>query len=204
MVEDKDITLSGKSAVMRYLFEVGLSTSVNSKSLPDYLIEATQNNMPSKYKRAYRYADKGSYIYGLPKAESSRDAVDVTSKIKEIIELDLGTSINLLYGKLEEANYYHFMWKILIDDYGYNPTTNELENLTALKGFTCYLTSAQIHYCNDTMQAVIDTATIPVVLCTNSAGDVSPAQLAPYGVCRVLDKAVMEPVDVVAAVRRFA
>lgn len=156
MVADKDITTSGKSAVMRYLFEGGLSTSVTSKSLPDYLIEAAQNNMPTKYKRAYRYADKGDYVYGLPKAESSRDAVDVSAKVKEILELDLGTSINLLYGKLEEANYYHFMWKILIDDYGYNPTTNELENLTALKGFTCYLTSAQIHYCNDTMQAVLD------------------------------------------------
>lgn len=156
MVEDKDIVPSGKSAVMRYLFEGGLSTSVTSKSLPDYLIEAAQNNMPSKYKRAYRYADKGDYVYGLPKAASSRDAVDVSAKVKEILELELGASINLLYGKLEEANYYHFMWKILIDDYGYNPTTNELENLTALKGFTCYLTSAQIHYCNDTMQAVLD------------------------------------------------
>lgn len=156
MVEDKDIVPSGKSAVMRYIFEGGLSTSITSKSLPDYLIEAAQNNMPSKYKRGYRYVDKGDYVYGLPKAASSRDAVDVPAKVKEILELELGTSINLLYGKLEEANYYHFMWKILIEDYGYNPTTNELENLTAVKGFTCYLTSAQIHYCNDTMQAVLD------------------------------------------------
>ena len=54
------------------------------------------------------------------------------------------------------------------------------------------------------LQSYTDTATIPIVLCTNSAGDVSPEQLAPYGVCRVLDKAVMEPVDVVAAARRFA
>lgn len=156
MIADEAIIPSSKSAVTNYLFEGGVSTSVTAKSLPDYIIEAAQNNMPSKYKRGYRYADKGDYVYGLPKAASSRDAVDVTAKIKEVLELELGTSINLLYGRLEEANYYHFMWKILIDDYGYNPTTNELENLTALKGFTCYLTSAQIHYCNDTMQAVLD------------------------------------------------
>lgn len=156
MIEDSAITSSGKGAVLNYLFTEGLSTSVSSKTLPNYLIEAAQNNMPSKFKRAYRYADTGDYVYGLPKAASSRDAVNVAAKVKEILELDLGTSINLLYGKLEEANYYHFMWKILIEDYGYNPTTNELENLTALKGFTCYLTSAQIYYCNDTMQAVLD------------------------------------------------
>jgi len=54
------------------------------------------------------------------------------------------------------------------------------------------------------LQSYVDTARVPVVLCTNSAGDVSPEWLAPYGVCRVLDKTTMEPADVVAAIRRFA
>lgn len=54
------------------------------------------------------------------------------------------------------------------------------------------------------LQSYTDTARIPIVLCTNSAADISLEQLEPYGVRRVLDKAAMEPMDIVAAARRFA
>lgn len=156
MIEDKAITPSSKNAVASYLFEGGMSTSVNSKSLPDYLIEAAQNNMPTKYKQGYRYADKGHYAFGLPRAESTRAGVGVEARIQQIIEAEVDNPITPLYARLEEANYYHFMWQLLIKNYGYNPTSNELENLTAEKGFTCYLTSAQIFYTDATMQAVLD------------------------------------------------
>lgn len=48
-----------------------------------------------------------------------------------------------------------------------------------------------------------DLAKVPIVLCTNSTEDISPKQLAPYGVRGLLDKATMEPADIVAAVRRY-
>ena len=53
------------------------------------------------------------------------------------------------------------------------------------------------------LQSYTDTATIPVVLCTNNASDMVLEQFAPYGVCRILDKTAMEPSDIVAAVRRY-
>ena len=43
-------------------------------------------------------------------------------------------------------------------------------------------------------------ATIPVVACTNMADHLDSKELSAYGVRRVLDKAVMHPQDVVAAV----
>lgn len=52
------------------------------------------------------------------------------------------------------------------------------------------------------LQSHSDLATIPVVLCTNSAADMAPEDLAQYGVGRVLDKTTMEPADSVAAVRK--
>ena len=48
-----------------------------------------------------------------------------------------------------------------------------------------------------------DLAAIPVVLCTNSAGDIAPEDLAVYGVREVLDKATMRPEDLLAAVKRI-
>jgi CheY-like chemotaxis protein len=51
------------------------------------------------------------------------------------------------------------------------------------------------------LQSYGDTGGIPVVLCTNLAGDINLDDVKPYGVRRILDKTIMEPDDVVAAVR---
>lgn len=48
-----------------------------------------------------------------------------------------------------------------------------------------------------------DLAAIPVILCTNSAGDIAQEDLAVYGVREVLDKATMRPDDLLTAVKRI-
>lgn len=52
------------------------------------------------------------------------------------------------------------------------------------------------------MQSYKDLANIPVVLCTSSDVGISPENLTSYGVVSVLDKATMQPSDLVAAIRR--
>lgn len=47
-----------------------------------------------------------------------------------------------------------------------------------------------------------DLAAIPVILCTNSADQLANEDVKAYGVAAVLDKAVMKPVDIVAAVKK--
>lgn len=51
------------------------------------------------------------------------------------------------------------------------------------------------------LQSYTDTRQLPVVLCTNLAADFALEDVAPYGVKRILDKSMMEPSDVVAAIR---
>ncbi len=51
------------------------------------------------------------------------------------------------------------------------------------------------------LQSYGDTSGIPIVLCTNLAGDIALEDVAPYGVRRILDKTTMAPDDVVTAVR---
>lgn len=160
MVPDDRIVLSSKAAVTDYMFNSGMNakTDVFGKTLPNYIIEAAQNAMPARMNKAYRAAKKGRYgTFGLPKAASvSRSTIDVAERVKTVLEAQLGHSINLLYTELGEANYYHFMWKLLIDQYGYNPTSNELVNLSIEKGYPCYLTNAVIHYCQATVDNVLD------------------------------------------------
>lgn len=52
------------------------------------------------------------------------------------------------------------------------------------------------------LQSHADLSEIPVVLCSNSAGEVSHSALEPYGVRAILDKMTMEPADLVSAVRK--
>lgn len=51
------------------------------------------------------------------------------------------------------------------------------------------------------LQSYSDTGSIPVILCTNLAPEISTHDIGAYGIKRVLDKSTMEPSDVVAAVR---
>ncbi len=51
------------------------------------------------------------------------------------------------------------------------------------------------------LQSYRDTSQIPVVLATNAASHLSLEDLSPYGVRRILDKAKMEPSDIIAAIR---
>lgn len=51
------------------------------------------------------------------------------------------------------------------------------------------------------VQSYVDTAQIPVVLCTNLAAQLSLKDLEPYGVRRILDKTTMHPDDIVTAIR---
>lgn len=52
------------------------------------------------------------------------------------------------------------------------------------------------------LQSHSDLASIPVVLCTNSAADIAPGALRRYGVKMILDKTTMHPGDLVAAVEK--
>lgn len=51
------------------------------------------------------------------------------------------------------------------------------------------------------LQSYGDTGSIPIILCTNLAAELSIENLTPYGIRRILDKTTMLPDDVVAAVR---
>lgn len=51
------------------------------------------------------------------------------------------------------------------------------------------------------LQSYGDTGNIPIILCTNLASELSMADLAPYGVKRLLDKTTMVPGDLVATLK---
>jgi len=51
------------------------------------------------------------------------------------------------------------------------------------------------------LQSYGDTGVIPIILCTNLAGELSLEDLKPYGVRRIIDKTKMVPDDLTIALR---
>lgn len=52
------------------------------------------------------------------------------------------------------------------------------------------------------LQSHTDLANIPVIICTNSSSAIPIGTLQAYGVKQVLDKGIMQPNDLIAAIRR--
>jgi DNA-binding response OmpR family regulator len=52
------------------------------------------------------------------------------------------------------------------------------------------------------LQSHADLATIPVIMCTNSADQIADEDISAYGVLQVLDKATVLPEEIVAAIRK--
>lgn len=51
------------------------------------------------------------------------------------------------------------------------------------------------------LQSYVDTASVPVIICSDRANELSLDELKPYGVERLIDTGVMKPDDLPAAVR---
>ena len=51
------------------------------------------------------------------------------------------------------------------------------------------------------LQSYQDTADVPIVICSSIVDQMTLDELRPYGVRRLIDKTIMQPQDVVAAVR---
>lgn len=149
MVEDDSYISSERIGLLKYLAAnaTKLTTSVYDRNLVSYIRESRNSALPAAYKRAYNYAKSGQYAYGLPTAANiTVHEVNLNQTIKDYLEAQLGHSVSMVYTKLGDANYYHFMWKKLIDQYGYNPTTNELSTFSTLQGFPCYLSTAKVSF----------------------------------------------------------
>ena len=154
MSDDADIIPSSKIAMLHYLAANAdkPSVSVTDKSLIDYTMEYGQKALPNRCKQAYNYADNGHYAYGLPTAnEAPIHGVDLSNAVKDFLDDLTGHTVTMVYAKIGDANYQHFMWQKLIDDYGYDPTTNELASFTTTEGFPCYLQTGKLVFGSETV-----------------------------------------------------
>jgi hypothetical protein len=143
-IEDKMLPDSLKSSVLQMIFN-------NDPQLPEYLMDASTNNVGVRAERMYRWA-KDNYIHGLPemKVLSSADAGAVAAALYETIE---GREVTVDYTYADSFNAFHYAFTVLQDTYGFSQQPNTLSVLSAQKGVPVYLVNMELVVSPESMEA---------------------------------------------------
>lgn len=110
------------------------SAALLNKDVMESINTALTDGLASKGRNYYSYG-KNMYTHGLPQGyplTSVTGAAEVEDVIQDVIE---GTEVVMSYSFFGDLNYYHIANTILLEDYGYDPITEELSVLTAAKGW---------------------------------------------------------------------
>jgi len=154
MIEDSEIKPASHMAVYSYISSTDSgSTKITSKTLPDYIAEATANSVIPKLKSAYKLSQRSDYdLGGTWSSQTFYEDSDLKAKTKNALEQWLGTNVTVDYSIFGEINFLHMAWQCLEDFYGYNPETNEAVNQSNEKGFAVYLEDIQLYLSNYTLE----------------------------------------------------
>lgn len=120
----------------------GFRALIKDTNMPETILEELGKSMGLKAARMYEYG-RTKYAHGLPSgqfksAETARAAIATTL---EAIE---GQPVEMKYGFLQPPNMLHEAWSLLVSNYGYNPTTNEIAGLSPGKPYPVYLDNLTI------------------------------------------------------------
>lgn len=149
LLDDKDFIYSSKVAILQQLFsKSGKGVDLSAPKLGTYLIEAHQNNLPTRFNKLYRWADK-RYHYGLPKSNIMVEAhKQFEQATHTYLQQKHASQIQMVKFFLSAKDFYMVAWLKLIKEYGYY--NNELTKLSQEKGFQVFLDDGILHLTQET------------------------------------------------------
>jgi hypothetical protein len=134
LVEDATVPQSAKAGMIRAI--------LNEGNLSDYVMEELVASIGVRAERMYAYAED-NYVHGLPSGEVY-SSTQGRQQVEAVIEAAEGQQVLIEYSRFGPPNTLHIGWMTLVQQYGYNQTTNELSVLSAQKGFPVYLDDMQV------------------------------------------------------------
>lgn len=115
-IKDDVLPDSVRSGIAKAIFENG--------NVSEYVLEELVSGAGVRTDRAYEYA-KRSYIHGLPSGEIV-EASKGRPELLEVLSKIEGTPVSIEYSFFGRANFLHMGWMYLVDELGYDPTTNKI------------------------------------------------------------------------------
>lgn len=134
VLEDNMIVPSIKTGATKGIIKKG--------RIDEYVIEDVIRGLGIRGKSFYRYGAQ-QYDVGLPKSTVTTP-VSGSSQVQTILEDIEGATVLLVYSFFGYLNYLHVARSAINDTYSYNLGTNELEDLSAIKGWPVYLTQTKL------------------------------------------------------------
>lgn len=131
VIPDDQLPKSVRKGVTEALFKNG--------EIIDYVLEELISNIGVRAERLYAFAEAGKYVHGLPSGEFKVPGDQVLPAVKTVLDGLHGASVTVEYAHFGAPNNLHIGWTKLLAEHGYNPTTNQLANLSVTKGFPVYL-----------------------------------------------------------------
>ena len=120
----------------------------NNTRMSHTIVNNAMQSFALKAERAYRMAARGDYTYGTLGA-SILTKTDGKDTVKNIIEAELGESIQMDYFYFEPMNNLHVGWQKLTKEYDYDEFTNEVRALSAQRGHKVWVKD-MVAYVNTT------------------------------------------------------
>lgn len=109
----------------------------SSENLND-LIEENMLESPATKINMYQSYGEEQYWAGVPKSNLIAEEF-IYEAIQDVLEKKAGRSIELLYANYGPLNHTHIGWDVLYNELGYNPTTNEIKELSKQTGWPVFL-----------------------------------------------------------------
>lgn len=129
VIEDGTIPQSVKTGTIKSV--------LNDGNMADYVMEELVASIGVRTERMYAYA-QDNYVHGLPSGEVF-SSTQGRQQVEAVIEAMEGQQVLIEYSRFGPPNTLHIGWMRLVEQYGYNQSTNELVALSVQKGFPVYL-----------------------------------------------------------------
>ena len=143
LLSDEDFRTSSQYGISRYIQEQKsiMHPKLDGITIGDTLVDAINASMPSKMRKAYKWASKeGNYEYGMPISSIAKDSeTNIETTLMNHLRGVESAPITLINSTQNSKNMYHAGWMKLVNMLGYSGINNELKILSLAKGHKCYL-----------------------------------------------------------------
>jgi hypothetical protein len=129
VIEDSQVPDSAKASVLKAI--------MRDQNMVDHLIDGLNESIALKAERMYEYARK-HYAYGLP-VSSMVSNLQGQDLVRQVIENQVGQGVTLDYFQFAPINSLHVAWQTLVNQYGYDAQSNEIQVLSSQQGVPVYL-----------------------------------------------------------------
>lgn len=142
-IEDANLPDSVRSSVIKAIMDGNPSYMMS-----DYIIDGLSSSVALKVDRMYSYGNR-AYYYGNPVSSMVSD-LQGQDVVRQVLEQELGLKIDFDYYHYAPPNSIHLAWQRLVERYGYDVASNEIQVVSAQQGAKVYLKDLVAVYTRDT------------------------------------------------------